>query len=95
MKVFYTNAGCTLVALNPFQPIPDLYSLDMMREYHCAPQPQVFTKSQLTVTEIHLPYIYIYIFQYSFCLYLGEVDGGASWGGDGKRGWIREGDVED
>lgn len=59
LKVFYTNAGCTLVALNPFQPIPDLYSLDMMREYHSAPQPQVFTKSQLTVTEIHFPYVYI------------------------------------
>uniref|UniRef100_A0A668A851 Myosin XIX n=1 Tax=Myripristis murdjan TaxID=586833 RepID=A0A668A851_9TELE len=42
MKVFYTHAGCTLVALNPFQPIPDLYSLDVMKEYHCAPQPQVF-----------------------------------------------------
>ncbi|KAM7374751.1 hypothetical protein PAMP_007391 [Pampus punctatissimus] len=40
VKVFYTHAGCTLVALNPFQPIPDLYSLDVMKEYHCAPQPQ-------------------------------------------------------
>ena len=40
-QVFYTHAGCTLVALNPFQPIPDLYSLDVMREYHSAPQPQV------------------------------------------------------
>ncbi|KAJ3588797.1 hypothetical protein NHX12_009651 [Muraenolepis orangiensis] len=39
-QVFYTHAGCTLVALNPFQPIPDLYSLDVMREYHNAPQPQ-------------------------------------------------------
>uniref|UniRef100_A0A673ZVD3 Myosin XIX n=1 Tax=Salmo trutta TaxID=8032 RepID=A0A673ZVD3_SALTR len=39
-KVFYTHAGCTLVALNPFQPVPDLYSLDVMKEYHCAPQPQ-------------------------------------------------------
>uniref|UniRef100_A0A672RFK8 Myosin XIX n=2 Tax=Sinocyclocheilus grahami TaxID=75366 RepID=A0A672RFK8_SINGR len=42
-KVFYTHAGCTLVALNPFQPIPHLYSLDVMREYHSAPQPQVNT----------------------------------------------------
>ncbi|XP_061105846.1 unconventional myosin-XIX isoform X2 [Conger conger] len=41
-KVFYTQAGCTLVALNPFQPIPHLYTLDVMREYHCAPQPQEF-----------------------------------------------------
>uniref|UniRef100_A0A665TIJ3 Myosin motor domain-containing protein n=1 Tax=Echeneis naucrates TaxID=173247 RepID=A0A665TIJ3_ECHNA len=39
-RVFYTHAGCTLVALNPFQPIPDLYSVDVMKEYHCAPQPQ-------------------------------------------------------
>ncbi|KAK0136465.1 Unconventional myosin-XIX [Merluccius polli] len=39
-QVFYTHAGCTLVALNPFQPIPDLYSLDVMREYHSAAQPQ-------------------------------------------------------
>ncbi|CAL8363653.1 unnamed protein product [Lota lota] len=39
-QVFYTHAGCTLVALNPFQTIPDLYSLDVMREYHNAQQPQ-------------------------------------------------------
>lgn len=39
-KVFYTHAGCTLVALNPFQPIPYLYSMDVMKEYHCCPQPQ-------------------------------------------------------
>ncbi|XP_049598684.1 unconventional myosin-XIX [Syngnathus scovelli] len=38
VKVFYTHAGCTLVALNPFQPVPDLYSLDVMKEYHHAPQ---------------------------------------------------------
>ncbi|KAM9788989.1 unconventional myosin-XIX [Neosynchiropus ocellatus] len=38
--LFYTHAGCTLVALNPFQPVPDLYSLDVMKEYHGAPQPQ-------------------------------------------------------
>ncbi|XP_057677639.1 unconventional myosin-XIX isoform X3 [Corythoichthys intestinalis] len=38
VKVFYTHAGCTLVALNPFQPVPELYSLDVMKEYHCAPQ---------------------------------------------------------
>ncbi|KAJ7997386.1 hypothetical protein DPEC_G00228450 [Dallia pectoralis] len=39
-QVFYTHAGCTLVALNPFQPIPGLYSQDVMKQYHCAPQPQ-------------------------------------------------------
>ncbi|XP_069766460.1 unconventional myosin-XIX isoform X2 [Narcine bancroftii] len=32
--VFYTNAGCTLVALNPFQPVPTLYSSETMKEYH-------------------------------------------------------------
>lgn len=41
LKVFYTNAGCTLVALNPFQPVPHLYSQIVMTEYHCAPHPQV------------------------------------------------------
>ncbi|XP_029028743.1 unconventional myosin-XIX isoform X2 [Betta splendens] len=51
MRVFYTHAGCTLVALNPFQPIPDLYSLDVMNEYHCAPQPQEFKPHIFIVAE--------------------------------------------
>ncbi|XP_030602773.1 unconventional myosin-XIX [Archocentrus centrarchus] len=51
MKVFYTHAGCTLVALNPFQPIPDLYTLDVMKEYHCAPQPQEFKPHIFIVAE--------------------------------------------
>lgn len=38
---FYTNAGCTLVALNPFKPVPQLYLPELMKEYHAAPQPQV------------------------------------------------------
>uniref|UniRef100_A0A672R005 Unconventional myosin-XIX-like n=1 Tax=Sinocyclocheilus grahami TaxID=75366 RepID=A0A672R005_SINGR len=50
-KVFYTHAGCTLVALNPFQPIPHLYSLDVMREYHAAPQPQEFKPHIFIVAE--------------------------------------------
>ncbi|XP_062341362.1 unconventional myosin-XIX [Osmerus eperlanus] len=50
-KVFYTHAGCTLVALNPFQPIPDLYSLDVMKEYHCAAQPQEFKPHIFIVAE--------------------------------------------
>uniref|UniRef100_A0A8C1DC56 Myosin XIX n=1 Tax=Cyprinus carpio carpio TaxID=630221 RepID=A0A8C1DC56_CYPCA len=50
-KVFYTHAGCTLVALNPFQPIPHLYSLDVMREYHTAPQPQEFKPHIFIVAE--------------------------------------------
>uniref|UniRef100_A0A3P8WFA8 Myosin XIX n=1 Tax=Cynoglossus semilaevis TaxID=244447 RepID=A0A3P8WFA8_CYNSE len=39
-KVFYTHAGCSLVALNPFQPMPHLYRQDVMKQYHFAPQPQ-------------------------------------------------------
>lgn len=38
---FYTNAGCTLVAMNPFKPVPQLYSPELMQEYHAASQPQV------------------------------------------------------
>ncbi|XP_058482974.1 unconventional myosin-XIX [Solea solea] len=51
VKVFYTHAGCTLVALNPFQPIPHLYSLDVMKQYHCAPQPQEFKPHIFIVAE--------------------------------------------
>ncbi|KAK2879774.1 unconventional myosin-XIX [Channa argus] len=51
VRVFYTHAGCTLVALNPFQPIPDLYSQDVMTEYHCAPQPQDFKPHIFIVAE--------------------------------------------
>lgn len=51
VNVFYTHAGCTLVALNPFQPIPDLYSLDVMKEYHSAPQPQEFKPHIFIVAE--------------------------------------------
>ncbi|XP_072909641.1 unconventional myosin-XIX isoform X1 [Hemitrygon akajei] len=38
--VFYTNAGCTLVGLNPFQSVPNLYSSEVMKEYHNVTQPQ-------------------------------------------------------
>uniref|UniRef100_A0A3P8TC99 Myosin XIX n=1 Tax=Amphiprion percula TaxID=161767 RepID=A0A3P8TC99_AMPPE len=51
VKVFYTHAGCTLVALNPFQPVPDLYSLDVMKEYHYASQPQEFKPHIFIVAE--------------------------------------------
>ncbi|XP_034539617.1 unconventional myosin-XIX [Notolabrus celidotus] len=51
VKMFYTHAGCTLVALNPFQPIPDLYTLDVMKEYHSAPQPQEFKPHIFIVAE--------------------------------------------
>ncbi|XP_051966023.1 unconventional myosin-XIX [Xyrauchen texanus] len=50
-NVFYTHAGCTLVALNPFQPIPHLYSMDVMREYHSALQPQEFKPHIFIVAE--------------------------------------------
>ncbi|NXU36950.1 MYO19 protein, partial [Drymodes brunneopygia] len=40
VNLFYTNAGCSLVALNPFQPFSCLYSPELMREYHVAPCPQ-------------------------------------------------------
>ncbi|NXK50710.1 MYO19 protein, partial [Chauna torquata] len=40
VNMFYTNAGCSLVALNPFQPISCLYSPELMREYHVAVRPQ-------------------------------------------------------
>ncbi|XP_048223038.1 unconventional myosin-XIX isoform X1 [Perognathus longimembris pacificus] len=48
---FYTNAGCTLVALNPFKPISPLYSPELMREYHSAPQPQKLKPHIFTVGE--------------------------------------------
>ncbi|XP_077021158.1 unconventional myosin-XIX isoform X2 [Tamandua tetradactyla] len=49
--MFYTNAGCTLVALNPFKPVPQLYSLELMREYHTASQPQKLKPHIFTVGE--------------------------------------------
>ncbi|XP_020731559.2 unconventional myosin-XIX isoform X2 [Odocoileus virginianus] len=48
---FYTNAGCTLVALNPFKPVPQLYSPELMREYHAASQPQTLKPHIFTVGE--------------------------------------------
>uniref|UniRef100_A0A2K6ELK5 Myosin XIX n=1 Tax=Propithecus coquereli TaxID=379532 RepID=A0A2K6ELK5_PROCO len=48
---FYTNAGCTLVALNPFKPVPQLYLPELMREYHAAPQPQKLKPHVFSVGE--------------------------------------------
>ncbi|ELK01757.1 Myosin-XIX [Pteropus alecto] len=48
---FYTNAGCTLVALNPFKPVPQLYLPELMKEYHAAPQPQKLKPHIFTVGE--------------------------------------------
>lgn len=47
LNVFYTHAGCTLVALNPFRPVPHLYSQRAMKEYHCAPRLQVQSRRGL------------------------------------------------
>nr|XP_048302685.1 unconventional myosin-XIX isoform X1 [Myodes glareolus]XP_048302686.1 unconventional myosin-XIX isoform X1 [Myodes glareolus]XP_048302687.1 unconventional myosin-XIX isoform X1 [Myodes glareolus]XP_048302688.1 unconventional myosin-XIX isoform X1 [Myodes glareolus] len=49
--IFYTNAGCTLVALNPFKPIPELYAPELMLEYHAASQPQKLKPHIFTVGE--------------------------------------------
>ncbi|XP_031206887.1 unconventional myosin-XIX isoform X2 [Mastomys coucha] len=49
--IFYTNAGCTLVALNPFKHIPQLYAPELMQEYHAAPQPQKLKPHIFTVGE--------------------------------------------
>ncbi|XP_072503026.1 unconventional myosin-XIX isoform X1 [Notamacropus eugenii] len=55
--VFYTNAGCTLVALNPFKPVPYLYYPKLMRDYHTAPQlqklkPHIFTVGEQTYRNV-------------------------------------------
>ncbi|XP_038615265.1 unconventional myosin-XIX isoform X1 [Tachyglossus aculeatus] len=50
-SLFYTTAGCTLVALNPFQHIPHLYSTTLMRLYHCTPLPQELPPHIFTVAE--------------------------------------------
>ncbi|XP_043857073.1 unconventional myosin-XIX isoform X2 [Dromiciops gliroides] len=55
--VFYTNAGCTLVALNPFKPVPYLYCPELMRDYHLAPQlqklkPHIFTVGEQTYRNV-------------------------------------------
>ncbi|KAM4797181.1 unconventional myosin-XIX [Rhinophrynus dorsalis] len=49
--VFYTNAGCTVVAVNPFQPVFKLYTSDVMKEYHSAPHPQEYKPHIFTVAE--------------------------------------------
>ncbi|XP_040280060.1 unconventional myosin-XIX isoform X2 [Bufo bufo] len=49
--VFYTKAGCTMVAVNPFHPVDKLYSLEMMKECHAAIhlqncKPHIFTVAE-------------------------------------------------
>ncbi|XP_019366654.1 PREDICTED: unconventional myosin-XIX [Gavialis gangeticus] len=50
-NVFYTNAGCSLVAVNPFQPISSLYSPELMKEYHAALRPQELKPHIFAVAE--------------------------------------------
>ncbi|KYO32202.1 unconventional myosin-XIX [Alligator mississippiensis] len=50
-NVFYTSAGCSLVAVNPFQPISSLYSPELMREYHAALRPQELKPHVFAVAE--------------------------------------------
>nr|XP_028564399.1 unconventional myosin-XIX isoform X3 [Podarcis muralis] len=57
IDVFYTNAGSSLVAVNPFRPIPRLYSLELMRDYHTAPhlqelKPHVFVVAEETYRNV-------------------------------------------
>ncbi|XP_077168700.1 unconventional myosin-XIX isoform X2 [Paroedura picta] len=49
--VFYTHAGCSLVAVNPFRPILSLYSPELMRDYHAAPHPQELKPHIFAVAE--------------------------------------------
>ncbi|XP_053310257.1 unconventional myosin-XIX [Spea bombifrons] len=50
-ELFYTNAGCTVVAVNPFQPVYKLYSPEIMKQYHSAPHPQEYKPHIFTVAE--------------------------------------------
>ncbi|XP_072266329.1 unconventional myosin-XIX [Pyxicephalus adspersus] len=50
-ELFYTNAGCTVIAVNPFQPVSKLYSTEVMKQYHSAPQPQNCKPHIFTVAE--------------------------------------------
>ncbi|XP_067394223.1 unconventional myosin-XIX isoform X2 [Emydura macquarii macquarii] len=51
VDVFYTNAGCSLVAVNPFQPVYRLYSPELMKEYHAALHPQELKPHLFAVAE--------------------------------------------
>lgn len=55
--IFYTNAGCSLVAVNPFRPIPPLYTQELMKEYHTAAhlqelKPHVFVVAEETYRNV-------------------------------------------
>ncbi|XP_013925501.1 PREDICTED: unconventional myosin-XIX [Thamnophis sirtalis] len=49
--VFYTKAGCSLVAINPFRPVQSLYSQELMKGYHTVAglqelKPHIFTVAE-------------------------------------------------
>uniref|UniRef100_A0A6J0T1N4 Unconventional myosin-XIX isoform X1 n=1 Tax=Pogona vitticeps TaxID=103695 RepID=A0A6J0T1N4_9SAUR len=57
IDVFYTNAGCSLVAVNPFRPLPRLYSQELMKEYHAATclqelNPHIFVVAEETYRNV-------------------------------------------
>ncbi|XP_069470806.1 unconventional myosin-XIX isoform X2 [Ambystoma mexicanum] len=51
VSLFYTNAGCTLVAVNPFRPVFHLYTPELMNEYHTASHPQELKPHVFIVAE--------------------------------------------
>uniref|UniRef100_A0A8D2LXD0 Unconventional myosin-XIX n=1 Tax=Varanus komodoensis TaxID=61221 RepID=A0A8D2LXD0_VARKO len=56
-EVFYTNAGCSLVAVNPFRLVPQLYSPELMKEYHTAARlqelkPHIFVAAEETYRNV-------------------------------------------
>ncbi|KAG8589022.1 hypothetical protein GDO81_006214 [Engystomops pustulosus] len=49
--IFYTNAGCTVVGVNPFQSVDKLYCLEIMKAYHATNhlqdcEPHIFTTGE-------------------------------------------------
>uniref|UniRef100_A0A8C7E395 Unconventional myosin-XIX n=1 Tax=Naja naja TaxID=35670 RepID=A0A8C7E395_NAJNA len=51
IDVFYTKAGCSLVAINPFHPVQSLYSQELMKEYHTVDRLQELKPHIFTVAE--------------------------------------------
>uniref|UniRef100_A0A670YV85 Myosin XIX n=1 Tax=Pseudonaja textilis TaxID=8673 RepID=A0A670YV85_PSETE len=51
ISVFYTKAGCSLVAINPFRPVQSLYSQELMNEYHTVDHLQELKPHIFTVAE--------------------------------------------
>ncbi|XP_070591395.1 unconventional myosin-XIX [Erythrolamprus reginae] len=51
INVFYTKAGCSFVAINPFHPVQSLYSQELMKEYHAIARLQELKPHIFTVAE--------------------------------------------